>query len=245
MAAESEEDQLSVQLPPDLEAWLDEQASEQGVERERLLQRLLEASRLVIAEAGTDTDVDLDSLADRVETLDDSVGTLDAEVDTLDADLDGKIEDVRNRVLQVKRAADTKAPADHDHDEFGQLEAQIAELEDAVAEMQTSVERIEETVDSHDAQFESVTDRLHRAAAAIVGLRKTVEEFEHDERLTHLKETATRRGFQKAYCGGCGRSINLGVLTAATCPHCEIEFHDVIGNSGFFSTPTLVGEEEA
>ena len=238
MAAESEEDQLSVQLPPDLEAWLDEQASDQGVEPERLLQRLLEASRLVIAEADTDADIELDSLVDRVRTLDDAVGTLDA-------DLDEKIEDVRSRVLQVKQTAEARAPADHDHDEFGQLEAQIAELDEAVAEMQTSVETLERTLDSHDAQFESVNDRLHRVAAAIVGLRKSVEEFEHDERLTHLKETATRRGFQKAYCGGCGRSINLGVLTAATCPHCEVEFHDVIGNSGFFSTPTLVGEEEA
>ncbi|PSP56208.1 hypothetical protein BRC72_13115 [Halobacteriales archaeon QH_7_66_36] len=238
MAAESEEDQLSVQLPPDLEAWLDEQASDQGVEPERLLQRLLEASRLVIAEADTDADIELDSLVDRVRTLDDAVGTLDA-------DLDEKIEDVRSRVLQVKQTAEARAPADHDHDEFGQLEAQIAELDEAVDEMQTSVETLERTLDSHDAQFESVNDRLHRVAAAIVGLRKSVEEFEHDERLTHLKETATRRGFQKAYCGGCGRSINLGVLTAATCPHCEVEFHDVIGNSGFFSTPTLVGEEEA
>lgn len=238
MAAESEEDQLSVQLPPDLEAWLDEQASDQGVEPERLLQRLLEASRLVIAEADTDADIELDSLVDRVRTLDDAVGTLDA-------DLDEKIEDVRSRVLQVKQTAEARAPADHDHDGFGQLEAQIAELDEAVDEMQTSVETLERTLDSHDAQFESVNDRLHRVAAAIVGLRKSVEEFEHDERLTHLKETATRRGFQKAYCGGCGRSINLGVLTAATCPHCEVEFHDVIGNSGFFSTPTLVGEEEA
>lgn len=238
MAAESEEDQLSVQLPPDLEAWLDEQASDQGVEPERLLQRLLEASRLVIAEADTDADIELDSLVDRVRTLDDAVGTLDA-------DLDEKIEDVRSRVLQVKQTAEARAPADHDHDEFGQLEAQIAELDEAVDEMQTSVETLERTLDSHDAQFESVNDRLHRVAAAIVGLRKSVEEFEHDERLTHLKETATRRGFQKAYCGGCGRSINLGVLTEAACPHCEIEFHDVIGNSGFFSTPTLVEEEEA
>jgi len=245
MAAESEEDQLSVQLPPDLEAWLDEQASDQGIERERLLQRLLEASRLVIAEADTDADIELDSLVDRVKTLNDAVGTLDAKVGTLDADLNEKIEDARNRVLQVKQTAEARAPADHDHDEFGQLEAQIVELDEAVAEMQTSVETLKRTLDSHDAQFESVNDRLHRVAAAIVGLRKTVEEFEHDERLTHLKETATRRGFQKAYCGDCGQSINLGVLTVATCPHCEMEFHDVIGNSSFFSTPTLVGEEEA
>jgi DNA repair exonuclease SbcCD ATPase subunit len=244
MAAESEEDQLSVQLPPDLEAWLDEQASEQGVERERLLQRLLEASRLVIAEAGTDPDVDLGDLSDRVETLDDEVDALAADLDALDA-IDERIEEMRKRVIQVKRETDAKAPADHDHDEFGEIEGRIGELADAVSEIRTNVEELRGAVDSYDEQVESVTDRLHQVAAAIVGLRKTVEEFERDERLMDLKSTAARRGFQKAYCSGCGRTINLAVLTAAACPHCEMPFHDVAGNSGFLSTPTLVGEDEA
>ena len=244
MAAESEDDQLSVQLPPDLEAWLDEQASEQGMERERLLQRLLEASRLVIAEAGADADVDLGDLSDRVETLDGEIDALTADLDALDA-VDEQIEDVRKRVIQVKRETDAKAPADHDHDEFGEIEGRIGELADVVSEIRTNVEELRGAVGSYDEQFESMTDRLHQVAAAIVGLRKTVEEFERDERLMDLKSTAARRGFQKAYCNGCGQTINLAVLTAAACPHCEMPFHDVTGNSGFLSTPTLVGEDEA
>ena len=244
MAAESEDDQLSVQLPPDLEAWLDEQASEQGLERERLLQRLLEASRLVIAEAGTDTDVDLGALSDRVETLDDEIDALTADLDALDT-VDERIEDVRNRVVQVKRETDAKAPADHRHDEFDEIDGRIGELADAVSETRANVEELRGAVDSHDEQFESVTDRLHQVAAAIVGLRETVEEFERDERLMELKSTAARRGFQKADCGGCGRKINLAVLTTAACPRCEMSLHDVTGNNGLFSTPTLVGEDEA
>ena len=244
MAAESEDDQLSVQLPPDLEAWLNEQASEQGLERERLLQRLLEASRLVIAEGGTDTDVDLGDLSNRVETLDDEVNALTADLDTLDA-VDEQIKDMRKRVIQVKRETDAKAPADHHHDEFGEIEGRIGELADVVSEVRANVEELRGAVDSYDEQFESVTDRLHRVAAAIVGLRKTVEGFERDERLMELKSTAARRGFQKAYCNGCGRKVNLAVLTAAACPHCEMPFHDVTGSNGFLSTPTLVGEDEA
>ena len=244
MAAESEDDQLSVQLPPDLEAWLDEQASEQGMERERLLQRLLEASRLVIAEAGADADVDLGDLSDRVETLDGEIDALTADLDALDA-VDEQIEDVRQRVIQVKRETDAKAPADHAHDEFGEIEGRISELADVVSEIRTNVEELRGAVGSYDEQFESMTDRLHQVAAAIVGLRKTVEELDRDERLMDLKSTAARRGFQKAYCNGCGRTINLAVLTASACPHCEMPFHDVTGNSGFLSTPTLVGEDEA
>lgn len=37
-------------------------------------------------------------------------------IDSVDAEFQSKIEDVRERVIQVKKEADTKAPRDHSHD---------------------------------------------------------------------------------------------------------------------------------
>ncbi|MFW5965560.1 MAG: hypothetical protein ACOCP3_02285, partial [Halodesulfurarchaeum sp.] len=52
--------------------------------------------------------------------------TLEDRVNALEAELDEKIQDVRERVIQVKREADGKAPADHEHES---LESLISALE--------------------------------------------------------------------------------------------------------------------
>lgn len=247
MAAESDDERLSIRLPPDLGEWLDERASEHGTDREQLLQRLLEVSRLVL----TDGDTDVSGLAARIDGLED--------------DLDEKITDVRSRVLQVKREADTKAPADHSHPELERIDdfaAEIstlqADLADAraalddetsslatdLADLRADIDALKEAVGDHDEQFATVQDRLRRVAGIVVQLKRAVEDTDDEQQLAELKRIAAQRGFQSATCGDCGRSVNLGLLTVPSCPHCEMRLHDVTGTAGFLSTPTLVGEDE-
>lgn len=230
MAPEQSEGKvLAVDLPPDLDAWLEERAAASDTDREALLVRLLESTRLVL-----DADADSDDLAARVADL--------------EADLDEKIEDVRARVIQVKRETDAKAPADHEaFDRVDELDDRLAALEDDLSALESNVAALEETTATHDEQLETAADRLRRVAGAVVRLRESTgsDAPRRNGRLAELKRIAATRGFERADCGACGGSVHLGLLIEARCPHCDAVFADVTGRSGFLSTPTLVGEEDA
>lgn len=223
---------LSVDLPPDLDAWLSEQATEQGLGRDQLLQRLLEAARLALtADDGVES---VDELAGRVGTLEDA--------------LDEKIADVRRRVLQVKEETDAKADADHDHPAIegaGAVEDDLAALATTLSALQTDVDSLADDVDGNAADIERVQGRVQQVAAAVVRVQRAATENERDEeRLGDLRRIALTRGFRSANCAACGGSVDIGLLSEATCPHCDAAFHDVTGRSGFLSTPSLVGEDE-
>ncbi|MFB6117832.1 hypothetical protein [Halosegnis sp.] len=230
MAAESEGEPLSVHLPPDLEAWLDNQASEHGMNREQLLGRLLEATRLALTEADADY-TDVDDIA--------------ARVDALDEELDEKIDDVRSRVIQVKQEADAKAPADHNHVEFDRIdgvEDAVAELDESVSAIEAGLADLEADIEGHDDRLETLEGRLRQVASAVVQLKRAVGGGD-DDRLAELKRTAARRGFRSADCDACGESVDIGMLTESACPYCDMDFGDLTGESGLFSTPKLLGEE--
>lgn len=230
MATEqSDGEALSVDLPPDLEAWLEERAAARDTDREALLVRLLESTRLVL-----DADVDPEEL--------------EARVAALEADLDEKIDDVRSRVVQVKRETDRKAPADHEaFDRVDELDERLTALEDDLSALESDAAALEEATATHDERLETVTDRLRRVAGAVVRLREASgsDGSDADGRLAELKHIAATRGFERADCGACGGSVHLGLLTEPRCPHCDAAFADVTGRSGFLSTPTLVGEDDA
>lgn len=230
MATEQHDrEQLSIDLPPDLDAWLREQAAERGTDRNQLLQRLLEATRLALV-----TD-------DGIEDIDD----LESRVTALESDLDEKVDDVRERVIQVKKETDAKAPADHSHEELDRVEAldeRIAGLVSTISKLQSEVETLQGDVAEHDESVEAVNERLKKVARAVVAVQRAADEFGGDDRLAELKSAAGRRGFAAANCGACGNSVKLGLLTEANCPHCDTAFGDLEGKSGLFSTPTLVAE---
>lgn len=227
MATEqSDGEALSVDLPPDLEAWLDERAAARDTDRETLLVRLLESTRLVL-----DAEVD--------------PADLEARVADLEADLDENIDDVRSRIVQVKRETDAKAPADHEaFDRVDTLDRRLAALEDDLSALESQVAALEGTTGDHDERLATLADRLRRVAGAVVRLRD-VDDGGTEGRLAELKRIAATRGFERANCGACGESVHLGLLTEPRCPHCEAGFADVTGRSGFLSTPTLVGEDGA
>jgi DNA repair exonuclease SbcCD ATPase subunit len=167
MASESSDTSpLSVTLPVELNAWLDDHAADLGVDRETVVVQLL-ASYRATAEL-TDGKAPPDGLEAVVEELihdraDDIEQEVSAAVDdrlaALEADFMEKIEDVRERVIQVKRETDTKAPADHDHDAVDRLETRVDRLDELAAE----IDRLDD-VESRLGSLESTVEMLGSAA---------------------------------------------------------------------------------
>lgn len=242
-------------LPDDLEEWLDEKAERTDRDREEVLARAVAAFRYL--EGETDALVAPESehdVAQRIESLDERVGSLED-------DLDEKIQDVRDRVIQVKREADSKASADHDHPELEQrLEEALSAartaretvdvIEDDLDGLRDQVERVEEGFDNFedvlDYLMDTTDDLEHKAdvlARTVIDLRDRADQIEATQNartaVENLQESANRKGVASARCGQCSNEVHLGLLAVPRCPHCETAFDDVRSGQGFFSSATL------
>jgi prefoldin subunit 5 len=233
-------------LSDELERWVEQRTAESDVDREELVRRALAAYRLV--------DEGDESLESTVERLD----RLDGRVDDLEADLDEKVTDVRERVIQVKREADAKAPADHDHPELASdASAAGSEAEralDAVADLRETVSalerRLDEGFENYEEVLEYLTDaseeteeKLDAVASAVYDLRRRATEAERADAertaATELKREANRRGISTANCQSCDGTVDVALLDLPYCPHCGETFDGVRGKQGLFGSPSL------
>jgi prefoldin subunit 5 len=242
------------ELPDDLEAWVAERAADGDTSRADVVRRLMAAHKLLDEHPDRLDDADASDRTDRVVTPADAAGSavddLDAAVDELaerveelEGDLDEKIADVRQRVIQVKREADAKAPADHDHPS---LERRVDEGFDNYEEV---LEYLTERTETLEAEADDRSAKLRRVANAVVDLRRRVATLESglEERdaVSDLREAANRRGISEAACGSCGESVQIGLLDRPACPHCESPF-DGVEAGGWFRPNTLtVGNRPA
>ena len=172
MASEPSEGRpISVVVPPSLEEWLSERAEGSGMEREELLVTLLAAYK----QATTEGAADVDSLVDG------RVGPIVTQrLDQFDEDVERKLDDIRRRVVQLKRETDEKVP----EDQFESLGAQVDELGEQVREMRVDIDAIDpETVADHDERLDDVEGSLHDQAETAVRL---------DERLDDVESKLTR-----------------------------------------------------
>ncbi|PAU82837.1 hypothetical protein CK500_11935 [Halorubrum salipaludis] len=99
------------------------------------------------------------------------VAAIQARLDDLDAEVDEKVEDLRERFVELYRDLESKAPADHAHEETAErLDAVAADL-DAVADRLDEIEAeaaatatvgeaVEETIDALDDRLARVESRL-------------------------------------------------------------------------------------
>ena len=174
------------------EAAAAEAAEEVGLDREELLKRALVA--LADAEG-----VDVPDAAE--------VAAIESRLDDLDAEIDEKVADLRERFVDLYRELESKAPADHAHEETeagldavaADLDAVAARLDELEAEATgtaTVDEAVEETNDALDelaarvADLEALDDRvddlgeveekLSRVASAVVRVRRRLEAAERD-----------------------------------------------------------------
>lgn len=242
-------------VPDEVSAWIADLADERGVTEQELMERLLLGDG-VDAPIGPGEDVA--ELAERVDDL-------DAALSDLDDALDDQIQDVRDRVIQVKREADAKAPRDHDHPEFDEHLRRLGDNLDALGhdfvDLDADVDRIEEAVEDVDDRMSrgfsnyeevltylvDVTDDLNRKvetlARTVVELRELTGRLEAaDARRAgadRLRETAHSHGVTQAKCEDCGEPIHLALLTSPGCPHCDASFAQLDPNRGFFRSSVL------
>lgn len=259
MASEETGEPVAVDVPDEVRWWLQRTADERGVSVEALVRELVSAHRILDAgdledvdgvggadASGTVPDV---ALEDRLETL------LEHELADVRAEFRELLEDVRGRVVQVKRETDGKAPAEHDHGDLREavdaLGEEVTRLADDLADRREELASLREDVDGGFENFESVLeyqvettddllDRVDRLARATLDARDLVQDVAGSvrtrERADALKRDAALEGIAEADCEDCGRTVRAALLTAPECPYCAAGFVDVEGKRGLFGS---------
>lgn len=231
-------------FPPELRDWVERKASERDADPEAILARAAAIYRALDAEADGH-DAPLDEVESDLAALTDRVAAVEN-------DLDSKIDDVRERVIQIKRETDAKAPRDHGHPA---LEDRVDEAARAAADAEARIDDLDDRLDRGFENYEEileyltdVTDDLEgnveTLAGAVVDLRaelRRVTAAEHDRRaVDDLRTAANRHGERTASCDDCSATVDLGLLARPHCPHCEAAFVDFEPPTGFFGSATLV-----
>lgn len=236
MATESADGtEVSVTLPSDLEEWVDERAAALDVDRGELLVQLASAYRatadrdddlLESIEGGVDDEA-LQALQSRLAADEETLSALGDRVDTVESDLEENVDDLRSRVLQLRDAVADTATEDHSHREFASLRSSLDELSADLEALAGDLEGHGDRVDGLAARLEDAEGKLTRLARVVVSLRRTVEGEPGETTLEDLRLAANRNGVAEAACGACERTVDVGLLTEAACPHCGTEFTEL------------------
>jgi hypothetical protein len=275
MASESTGEQtVSVTLPSELHDWLEDHAGELDIDRETLLVQLAASYRktaeldgdgveTVAVSEGEIAEFVREQLDDRlqraVQERTDAIVTervneatngvqrqLGNRIDSVENEFQSKLEDVRNRVIQIKKEADSKAPGDHTHEEFHTLEELAEQVGTLEAEVGTLRSEFDGTVSDHeemhrelDERLETVHERLQTVAWVVSDLRDAHESGTGLEAVERIKRAAAKEDIERAACENCGEKVSLALLTDPECPHCSATVTDVEPGSGWFGKPTL------
>lgn len=199
-----------------------------------------------------DVELDQETITEQVSEATSSVQRqLGNRIDSLEADYTEKLQDVRERVIQVKREADAKAAKDHEHSEFQALETLQAEVESLDAELTALQDAYEETVPDHseeleaiDDRLETVEDRLQTVAWVVSDLRDAIESSGGLEAVDRIKRAAAKADIDRAVCERCGDSVAVALLTDPKCPHCDATVSNIEPAGGWFGKPKLLAAQQ-
>jgi predicted Zn-ribbon and HTH transcriptional regulator len=261
MASEDTGERMPVSVSEDVQRWLQRRADEHGVDVERFVGELLAAHR-----AADDVDDPGDEwFAPTTDAVDQD------DLDAVRDDFRDLLDDVRSRVIQVKRETDEKAQKDHDHEairaDLEGLEDELADLHDALDRHDDRMRSLERDLEEGFENFEEVLEylvettddlaqRTDRLAHATIGARERLQRLagsiEQRDAADRLKRDAALEGVASADCEDCGRTVRAGLLTAPECPFCASNFVDVEPKQGLLGSatfvtgdrPALVGTEE-
>ncbi|WP_207588166.1 hypothetical protein [Halomontanus rarus] len=236
--ASEEHEQLGVPfaLPSDVDDWIDEEAARRDESREAVCRRLVAAVHATMVDDGEHarpaSETDLETLQSQLETQREEFADL--------------LEDVRERVIQVKREGDRKAPAAHAHEEYATA-AELREVQDTLADLekttQTGFDNFEEILEGMVDDIDELDDRSTILANAVVDLRERRSARSVRERrraaVEELQLAANRLGINRAACEECSSNVTIGLLTRPECPHCDCSFTDVSTKSSLFGSHTL------
>lgn len=257
MASEGrEDDAVMVSVPPGVDEWLGEQADRHDESRAEFCRRLLGAAHAVSRDEAPDD-------VPAVDGLDSLRAQLEAQRD----EFIDHVEDVRDRVIQVKRETDDRARVDHDHEEYADaatvesIAADLAELDRNVADVSaeldelaertdTEFESVETTLEAIRTDLQTLSERSTILASAVLDLRDTrAELLDANRRRTaveRLRREANRMGVPTADCEACGSSVDISLLTEPSCPHCGTSITDVERRTSILGSHTLAtGEPRA
>ncbi|QCC50858.1 hypothetical protein [Halapricum salinum] len=278
MASESRDD-VTISLPPDLESWLDQQAAELGVDREAVLVQLLASYRAAdelddVAVSDSDLDAAVQSaVSDRLPEVADAVeqriqvpdvDALEERIDDVENEFQGKLDDVRQRVIQVKREADSKVDAeraDAIEQRLGDLESavdRVDELErrldglddgDRLDDVETELDGVESRLtalqgrldeqDDVDERVEGLADRLDDVQDKLKTVAWVVRDLREERAragatVEAIKREAATHDLSRARCENCGEGVEIGLLTEPSCPHCDAALDGIEPSSRMF-----------
>lgn len=180
---------------------------------------------------------------------DEAAANLEGRIAAVEDDFGTKLEDVRERVVQVKRETDAKAPADHDHpdlaDRVDDLAETVADLDGELADL---AETVEDRLDSQAADVEELAEslsdaeeRLQTIAYVVRDLRdRTEADSKRATSVDGIKQRAAELDLDRAACEACGEGVEIALMTDPECPHCQAAVTDVEPKQGFLGKPHLV-----
>ena len=244
---------VSTTVEEPLQEWLDQMAAQLGVSRAELLRQLLVSYRSVTE------DESLEGILNGTASGDGPAPEeLDTRLDEVEGQVQHKIDDVRERIVQIKRETDEKAQADHDHAELrkqaenaagnlAQLRAEVGSIQESLAEVREDVdagfENYEEVLSYLTDATDDIEEKLTVLAGAVVDLRTRTATVAARESARHAADDLMRRanalGIQTARCEECSLRVDLALLSRPECPHCASTFSDV-EEGGWFRPATLV-----
>ena len=146
---------------------------------------------------------------------------LAARLEALETSVEADIEDVRDRVIQVKRETDEKAPTDHDHPGLAEdLQTLETTLESLEADLDRTEDRLDGGFDNFEEILEELFDRtetveedLDAIGQALQSMQETVATVARRERrrarADHLKRIAAKRGVRTANCEDCNATVDI------------------------------------
>jgi chromosome segregation ATPase len=261
MASETTEDgTLTVNLPGELDSWLTERARTLGVDRETVLLQLLASyqaadelddDEMPVPDSSAVEQLVADRLAEAADTIQQEVDAVQQEVDGIEQRHEEDIEDVRGRVVQLKRELDGKATADHSHEELDQFDDVQAELADVQSAVDAIEEELDSTVAEHDVLIEDIDERLDTlqerlktVAWVVSDLRDAYESQGGIEAVDRIKRAAAKADIERAKCENCGNGVDIALLTEPECPHCQATVTNVEAADSWFSKPRLLAASQ-
>lgn len=239
---------ISFAVPPAVDSWIDEEAARRGESRDDFCRR-------VFATLHAASSADSTTASEPLEPVErDDLEELHGRVDDQREEFLDLLEDVRARVIQVKRETDANAPADHEHPahastaELEALREDLDDLEDALADVRKTTDEGFDTAKAiltHALEeLNALEDRTAALASTVVDLRdRHADRLARDrlrEETERLQLAANQLGVRRAACEACSSSVTVSLLARPECPHCERPFVDVEAKSSLFGSHTLV-----
>ncbi|QZA88765.1 hypothetical protein K0C01_00925 [Salinarchaeum sp. IM2453] len=223
-------------IPDELKEWIDREASQRGLESDEFIRQLVAAYH----ESIEHEDIELVGQKE-----------LDQRIETTQGEFNELIEDVRSRVIQVKKETDKKAPKDHNHPE---IEEQLSEARESVeslaatiSEQQEEIDQLQSKLDQGFENYEDILEylrdttteieeRVDTLGKALLDTRKQLQnvigQHQRQEATAALKDQANEHGIAVADCEECGSAVRIGLLTEPKCPYCSSTFSEVGPPSG-------------